>query len=193
MTIHPVHPDHAIAAIQPVVLVGGKATRFGRDKLREPWRDGLLVQRPIDALRAVFGPRVALVGDCDPSLLPLADGVIPDHHPGVGPIGGVISALAHTNSAVFIAAGDMPAIDTPTIHALVSAYSTQPGAWAVMACDPSPHPTLAIYRAEALTTLRDKLACDKRALHSALPAGRVVLVPCDPRALSNVNSQSDVR
>lgn len=182
-----------LPAIQPVVLVGGKSTRFGRDKLREPWHGTPLVQRPINALRAVFGPRVLLVGACDPSLLPLADGIIPDQHPGVGPIGGVISALAHTNSAVFIAAGDMPAIDTPTILALVAAFTSNPAALAVFACDPSPHPALAIYRAGSLPILRDKLARQARALHSALPGERVVLVPCDPRALTNVNSQSDVR
>ena len=193
MTTHPSPSNPALAAIQPVVLVGGKSTRFGRDKLREPWREGLLVERPINALRAVFGPRVLLVGDCDPSLLPLADGLIPDQHPGVGPIGGVISALAHTSSAVFIVAGDMPAIDTPTILALVTAFTTNSTALTIFACDPSPHPTMAIYRAGSLPILRDKLARHERALHSALPGERVVLVPCDPRALTNVNSQSDVR
>lgn len=191
MTTHPSHSNPALAAIQPVVLVGGKSTRFGRDKLREPWREGVLVQRPINALRAVFGPRVKLVGECDTSLRPLADGVIPDQHPGVGPIGGVISALAHTNSAVFVAAGDMPAIDTPTILALVAAFTSSPAALAIFACDPSPHPALAIYRAESLSFLRDRLARHEHALHSALPAERVVLVPCDPGALHNVNTPSD--
>lgn len=178
-------------AIQPIVLVGGKSSRFGRDKLRERLHDGVLVQRPINALRSVFGPRVMLVGDCDPSLLPLADGVIPDLHPGVGPIGGVISALACVNSPVFVAAGDMPNIDAATIHALLAAFASNPAALAVFAGDPAPHPTLAIYRAESLPILRDKLARNERALHSALPADRVVLVPCDPRALANVNTPGD--
>lgn len=182
-----------LPAIQPIVLVGGKSSRFGRDKLREPLHDGVLAQRPINALRSVFGPRVMLVGDCDPSLLPLADGVIPDLHPGVGPIGGVISALACVNSPVFVAAGDMPNMDAATIHALLAAFASNPAALAVFAGDPAPHPTLAIYRAESLPILREKLARHQRALHSALPADRVVLVPCDPRALSNVNSQSDMR
>ncbi len=58
-----------LATIQPVVLVGGRSTRFGRDKLREPVGCARepLVQRPIRALRAVFGPRVMLVGECHPA------------------------------------------------------------------------------------------------------------------------------
>ncbi|MCC6971134.1 MAG: molybdenum cofactor guanylyltransferase [Phycisphaerales bacterium] len=184
------HQAH-LAAIQPVVLVGGKSSRFGRDKLREPMHDGVLVQRPINALRSVFGPRVMLVGDCDPTLLPLADGIIHDRHPGVGPIGGVISALACANSPVFVAAGDMPNIDAATINALLAAFATNPAALALFAGDPAPHPTLAIYRAESLPILRERLARHQRALHSALPADRVVLVQCDPRALANVNTPGD--
>ncbi|MBL8760250.1 MAG: molybdenum cofactor guanylyltransferase [Phycisphaerae bacterium] len=181
----------ALASIQPVVLVGGKSTRFGRDKLREPWQGGVLVERPINALRDVFGRRVMLVGDCDPSLHTLADGVIPDRHPGVGPIGGVISALEYANSPVFIAAGDMPGIDAPTIRVLVAAFAADPAALAIFACDPSPHPALAIYRPGSLPLLREKLARGERALHSALPPELVVRVPCDPRALRNVNTPAD--
>lgn len=190
------HIDAAIlASIQPVVLVGGKSTRFGRDKLREPWGDDgrVLVQRPIDALRDVFGRRVLLVGECHPSIVPLADGVIRDLHPGVGPMGGVISALEHGRAPVFVAAGDMPGIDAATIRALLTALVESPGALAVFAADDRPHPALAIYCPESLATLRDRLARGERALHSALPREAVVLVPCDQRVLANVNSQSDLR
>ena len=52
--------------IQPIVLVGGSSRRFGRDKLREPVAGpdgsvGWLVDRPIAALRGVFG-RVVMGG-----------------------------------------------------------------------------------------------------------------------------------
>ena len=60
--------DSLLDLIQPVVLVGGKSRRFGRDKLREPIgesRAEWLVDRPIRALREVFGARVAVVGECD--------------------------------------------------------------------------------------------------------------------------------
>lgn len=181
-----------LASIQPVVLVGGKSRRFGSDKLRHPYRGAPLVRRPIDALRAVFGPRVLLVGECDPSLLPLGDGVIEDRHPGVGPIGGVISALTQANAGVFVAAGDMPGIDRGTILALVAAFSANPAALAVFAADPEPHPTLAIYHPGSLSILRERLAQGRRALHSALPREQVVLVPCDGRALENINAPSDL-
>ena len=94
-----------LASVQPIVLVGGKSRRFGRDKLREPWgSDGrVLVQYPIEALRGVFGRRVKLVGACDPTVEQLADGVIADLHPGVGPMGGIVSALAQWHGLAWVA------------------------------------------------------------------------------------------
>src|SRR5262245_5365872 len=84
-----------LSTIHPVVLTGGRSTRFGSDKLRARLDDDgtLLIDRPIAALRAVFGPRVALVGDCDPAVAARADLIIRDLHPGRGPIGGILSAL----------------------------------------------------------------------------------------------------
>ena len=58
-----------IEKIQPVVLVGGQSSRFGRDKLIESVHGELLVSRPINALRAVFGNRVAIVGECDQQVM----------------------------------------------------------------------------------------------------------------------------
>src|SRR5262245_59553696 len=83
----------ALDVFQPIVLVGGKSTRFGRDKLREVVGDGWLVDRPIAALREVFGARVAVVGECDDEVAQRGDRVITDRFPGVGPIGGIVSAL----------------------------------------------------------------------------------------------------
>ncbi len=87
------------ASIQPIVLVGGSSRRFGRDKLREPLGGGWLVDRPIAALREVFGGHVRLVGACHPEVARRGDGVIPDSHPGTGPVGGIVSALEACTAA----------------------------------------------------------------------------------------------
>jgi alanyl-tRNA synthetase len=80
---------------------------------------GVHANYEIDLFRALIAAAARETSDADmdsPSLKVLADhiracafliadGVIPDQHPGVGPIGGVISALARANSPVFVAAG----------------------------------------------------------------------------------------
>lgn len=184
---------HDLSHVQPVVLVGGASRRFGRDKLREPWQAAPLVTRPINALRAVFGPRVALVGECHPDILSLADSVIPDLHPGAGPVGGIISALVHARTPVFILAGDMPDIDPDTIRAILDAAFAHPQAHAVMARTEKLHPAAALYREAALPTLEQRLAQQRRSLHDAFAPEQLHQVPCRAEALRNVNTPDDAR
>lgn len=183
-----------IASIQPVVLVGGKSSRFGRDKLREPYPAGgpPLVQRPINALRSVFGERVKLVGGCHADLLALADGVIRDDHPGVGPVGGIVSALEATTGAVFVLAGDMPGVTGADVERVLAAAERDGDAWAVLATTDHPHPCFGLYRPGALATLRARLDAGEYRLTDALPAGRVCLVPCPARAVANINRPADL-
>lgn len=185
-----------LALIQPVVLVGGKSTRFGSDKLRAPWSAmgeprRLLVERPLNALRAVFGPRAAIVGECHPSIPPLADAVIPDQHPGIGPIGGIASALAAWGGPVFVLAGDMPNIAPAHILRILEAARARPAAAAVLASTDRLHPCLGLYRPSALNALRAAIARADHRLAAAISPGAVFPVPLDPDAAANINSPAD--
>lgn len=179
--------------VQPVVLVGGASRRFGRDKLRELWHGAPLVTRPINALRAVLGTRVALVGECHPDILPLADTIIPDAFPGAGPIGGIVSALLHARSPILVLAGDMPDVDPDTVRALLDAARSHPDALAVMARTDRLHPTAALYRPGALPSLESRLAQLRRSLHDAFTPDQLCAVPCRADALRNVNTPDDAR
>lgn len=178
-------------AVQPIVLVGGQSTRFGRDKLREPLGDGWMIDRPIGTLRRVFGPIVAVVGRCHPDVAGRADRVIEDRYPGVGPIGGILSALEH-HPAVFVSAGDMPSLTADAIHAILHAAREDPDAWAVLARSTRPEPCVGLYRASARPTLAERLAQGRASLHDALPPERVRWVTLDPARLANVNTPADL-
>lgn len=204
--------------IQPIVLVGGRSRRFGRDKLREPVggktgteRPGpvgrvagahdviLLVDRPIAALRAVFGPRVAVVGECHELVERRADARIRDRYPGVGPIGGILSAIEETGCDVFVLAGDLVRIEPSVVESVLRTADEHPRAWAVLArasAEP-PHkaggraePCIGLYRQPVAEALRRKLESrdGRRSLHDALPCDRVVFVDVDPELTVNVNT-----
>lgn len=179
--------------IQPIVLAGGKSRRFGRDKLREPVGEGWLIDRPIAALREVFGPRVAVVGVCDPEVAARADAVIEDRYPGVGPIGGIVSALEASARAVFVLAGDLPAAAPVDVRAIRDAARGRPDAWAVLAGRGEPEPCFGIYRPPSLAPLRRALAEERHALREALPRDQVVLVDLPPASLTNANTPDDLR
>ena len=183
-----------LASVQPIVLVGGKSRRFGRDKLREPWgepggRSGqVLVQRPIEALRSIFGPRVKLVGECDPSILPLADGIIPDKHAGVGPMGGIVSALLHWGGPVFVLAGDMPSFAASDGWSILHAAELRRDCMAVLAATDRPHPCAGCYLPAALPVLSDCLARGDYRLAKAIPERATLMVPVAASSVTNLNA-----
>lgn len=180
-----------IDACQPIVLVGGKSRRFGRDKLIEPVGDAPMVARPIRALRAVFGPRVAIVGQCDPRVRELADLAIDDPYPGTGPAGGILAALKHARSPVFVLPGDLPAITPETILAITSAAESAPNAQVCMGHTDRPQPCIALYQPGAADAIREAMLSGRK-LHLALPEAQQRLVPIHESHARNVNRPTDL-
>lgn len=186
-------PGDVLGSIQPIVLVGGRSTRFGRDKLLEPVCGGrVLVQHPIDALRSVFGRRVLLVGACDPRVVALGDGTMPDDHPGVGPLGGVLSALRLARQDIFVLAGDMPSVDSSTIASIIRTAVSNPTTAAVLALTNDVQPCLGLYRASAMGLLEAALRSGRHALRAAIPDANRLLVPCSEHVARNVNFADDM-
>jgi len=151
----------------------------------------VLVQLPIEALRTVFGPRVWIVGACDPSLVSLADGVIPDAYPGIGPIGGIVSALAASRGPVFVLAGDMPGFTSEDVRRVLSTAALHPDALAVLAATERTHPCAGVYRSGALPMLARRVASGEYRLWSAIPAELTHTIPCTPSAVVNINTRTD--
>ena len=122
----------------------------------------------------------------------LGDGVIRDEYPGVGPLGGIVSALRAGDHAVFVLAGDMPGVTSADVAGVLAAAERDGEAWAVLAATDHPHPCFGLYRSGSLATLQARLGAGEYRLTDALPAGRVRLVPSAARAVANVNRPSDL-
>ncbi|MBC7772353.1 MAG: molybdenum cofactor guanylyltransferase [Pyrinomonadaceae bacterium] len=192
-------PSSLIASTQPVVLVGGKGRRFGRDKLVEPFAGGMLVESSIRALREVFGARVALVGDCDPAIPPLAGRHVRDLFPGAGPLGGIVTALEVFAAPIFVLAGDMPAVLSSHVRAIVDAAHRElhsgrevTGPLAVLAMTDRVHPCFGLYVPEALPFLRARVLGSQLRLRDALPGGRTAFVHLPQGAAANANHPADL-
>lgn len=176
-----------LASTLPVVLVGGRSRRYGRDKLVEPWNGKMLVEHPIDALRSVFGNRVKVVGACDPRIPGLADGVIQDRYACVGPIGGITSALESGHAPIFVLAGDMPSVSRLDILAIVAAAERSRNISAVVGFTDRFHPCLGMYLATALPLLLAQLDQKKYCLSDAVPSSLVLRVAVEERSVVNIN------
>lgn len=192
--------DPRFESVAPVVLAGGRSRRFGRDKLQEPVGERRLVEHAIAALREVFGPRVAIVGDCDTSVRSAGDVWIPDEHPGIGPMGGVATALRRLDRAVLVLAGDLAGIDAATVRALAEASFAPPTARVALAVTDAPeatrrHPCAAVYAPAMLEVLEAMIGQQRYSLLAAIDrigAESVVEVRCEPRCLANINEPGDL-
>ncbi len=211
-------PDPRTAGLLPIVLVGGRSTRFGRDKLREPIGPSTwLVDRPIAALRAVFGPRVLLVGACDLAVSARGDGRLDDAQPAGplggapgGPLGGVLAGLEHARQTaalgVFVLAGDLPAIS----HAAIRAILDRAARAGALAPDPSTpvlallgetrepatgparlEPCIGLYMTRAIPRLRERARTGRLSLHDAFGPEELTRVPIPAGEARNVNSPGD--
>jgi molybdopterin-guanine dinucleotide biosynthesis protein A len=101
-----------------VVLAGGRSSRFGRDKLREPYLGAPLLHKPILALASVCAEVLVVVspsGDPDlPKGLPLL--LQRDLAEGEGPLVALSHALANVHTPLaLVAGGDMPRLARPVL------------------------------------------------------------------------------
>lgn len=151
-----------------------------------------MVSRPIEALRAIFGNRVAIVGACDDRIAELADLVIDDPYPGIGPIGGVCAALERTKSDVFICAGDLVTIDSRTIEQILESALENPDSLAVIATDGRRHPTLGLYRSGCVSAFQSAIIKQHYKLGCVLGDDSVCEVAVRSSAVRNVNRLEDL-
>lgn len=183
------------ANLQAAVLVGGRARRFGRDKLLEPWRGTMggevLVDQPILSLRKALGGAVWAVGECDPGVSARADRRVPDDRPGNGPLGGIVAALRAAGRDVFVMPGDLPAI-TDAVVSRVARAALETNASAVLARGGREEPCVGVYRPSALGVLSARLERGELALRAAAAELGAVWVDVPAELMVNANEPRDL-
>jgi molybdopterin-guanine dinucleotide biosynthesis protein A len=134
----------SLAARAGFVLAGGKSSRMGRDKAALPLGGRTLLEHIADAVNEAAGS-VTLIGPAYPGVnIP----AVPDLHPGLGPLGGIHTALMSSHAEWnLILACDLPRISAPFLTALMSAAEAS-GADCLIPAGPSGRlePLCAAYR-----------------------------------------------
>src|SRR5881394_2170013 len=90
------------------ILAGGQSVRLGRDKANLDWHGRPLLNHMVELLATVCDP-VRIVGRGD----------LPDAIPGLGPIGGIFTALMSTATDLnLIVAVDLPLLTSHFLNDL---------------------------------------------------------------------------
>jgi molybdenum cofactor cytidylyltransferase len=116
--------------IAGILLAAGQSTRFGRQKLLEPWRGEPLIRKTARCfLDAGLRPLVVVVSP-DPRLIDALSGLplmtVENAHPETGISGSIavgLRALPETTDAALLGVADQPYLTAEVIAALMKAFS----------------------------------------------------------------------
>lgn len=98
----------AMETIEAFILAGGKSSRFGSDKTVFMFNGKPLIQHVIDSLQPLFSSTTIIANDTTKYNF-IAIPVFPDIIPGLGPLGGIYTALTYAKTDfIFVCAADMP-------------------------------------------------------------------------------------
>lgn len=162
-----------------MVLAGGAGRRIGGGKPERILLGKTLLQRSLDLLQP-FCPEVLVVGP---------EG-IPDLEPGLGPLGGLLTALVTAQSDVLVVTVDMPALPPEVLGRLIAAR--EPGDLAVLAGEPFP----GLYAAQVVEPLRLYLGRGERRAREFARSLNPRQIELDPRHRPglelNVNTAEDL-
>jgi molybdenum cofactor guanylyltransferase len=180
-----------------VILAGGKSRRLGQDKAAV-LLDGLPMLARMVELARRFCPVVAVSGR-DPS--PLAPGLtwFLDQEPGIGPMGGIITALERYQKPCLVLSCDLPLLDDSTVERLLVAWRARPSETVLTTFEQAEtgfiEALVAVYEPEAAAVLRRAKEEGCRKLSRAIPAALrhcVVYSVRDGRPFFNVNTPVDL-
>ncbi len=177
------------APVTVLVLAGGRATRFGADKLAAPLRGTTVLDHLLAALPEHW-PVVA-VGAERPTSRPVT--WTREEPTGGGPLAGIAAGAALVDTPlVAVVAGDMP-FAAPALGELAAVLSTSAaGVAAAVGADREgvPNPLLAVYRSDAV---RHHLPHDPRGVPARSLLGLAhVVVPVPGVAALDVDTPADL-
>jgi molybdopterin-guanine dinucleotide biosynthesis protein A len=164
---------------------------MGRDKATMPVAGVPMAARVARALEAGGCSPVVLVGGGD-ALDALGWPWVADLHPGEGPVGGLLTALAAVGGDdVLVAACDLPDLDAATVATVLAAAASNPGAEVVAAETERLEPMLAWWPATSTPLVQERFDRGVRALHDVIGGLAAVRQAVPAGALRNVNRPGD--
>ncbi len=150
--------------ISAFIIAGGKSRRFGEDKSLFMFRGKPLIEHVLEAIRPVMG-HIAIIGDEAEKFSYLGLPSHPDSIAGIGPLGGVYTALKIADTKrIFVFACDMPGLNT----GLIRYMSEIPGNYdaAVPVIDGYYEPLHAVYLKSCIASIERNIREGRRQIIS---------------------------
>lgn len=189
--------DGILHGMTGIVLAGGGSTRMGTSKAALPIAGEPLLAWVVRQLKAALAEAL-VIGPADLSELVPGTRVLPDARPGMGPLGGLETALrAARTDYIFAVACDMPFVQPALVRAMSELALREPAVDAVVLRTARGTEQLhAVYARSCLPALERQLAAGDLALRRLLDRLRVreftvgEATRYDPAGLSAFNANT---
>ncbi len=182
--------ENVYQQIGAVILAGGRNRRMhGEKKAFFRFEEKSFLEHLKDGLagfEAVY-LSVDTPGSYEQAGLPL----VVDLYPGVGPIGGICSALEKSSeTALFVAACDMPYLQRKTVERILTAYREHPGTVTIAEADGRRHTLFGVYPRCVLPQMKQQIAEGKYKMIDLLniTGYQTVQLEEGDRSVVNINS-----
>ena len=183
-------------ATTAAILAGGRSERMGSDKALLSV-DGIPLLVRMARIAQEVTPRVLVVGRARPFDWPFPGvSFVPDAMPGLGPLGGLMTALrAAGDDTVLALACDMPLLTADALRWLLNAGTTHALADGVVTVNRSQvEPLFALYTAACLPLVESRIGENRCSLHGLIEAGAFGRIQAPPEiaaTLVNMNTPAD--
>jgi molybdopterin-guanine dinucleotide biosynthesis protein A len=178
-----------------VVLAGGKSSRLGQDKAELLYQGQTMLQRSIDLLQSLCR-QVLVSGRNEPGLLVPA---IKDDTPGLGPIGGICTALRVYGGPLLVISCDLPFLNEKTLAELIKTRDFCKAGQAMTTYQQIEtgfiEALVAIYEDKALSLLQEAISAGCYKLSKAIPCSFRCHIPYSQkkaRVFFNLNKPQDL-
>ena len=176
------------------IFAGGQSRRMGTDKAALRLGEKTLLERTAQMALDAALP-VLIVGRTRPHDWLLSAAFAEDAAPGLGPLGGLQTALHTVQAPVLALACDLPLLTTEALRWLrMQAEERQSGRGLIVVSEGRWEPLFSVYRPECLPLIEARLAAGQRSLHGLIEAGQFALASAPDwlsAQLANVNTPAE--
>jgi molybdopterin-guanine dinucleotide biosynthesis protein A len=180
------------------ILAGGESSRMGREKALLELDGVPIVVRTARLLESIAGPPT-VIGPPE-RLAGLGLRVVVDDWPGLGPLGGIATALRHADKPWSIILGcDLPYLSGEWLAFLIGRALLSPADALLPQNDGGPEPLCAMYHKRCEASVASALAGGVRKVTDGLAGLAVAFIPApewkafdsEGRLFKNMNTPSD--
>ena len=192
------NPTHSLGGIlltlTVAILAGGRSRRMGTDKAALEIGGISLLERMARLVRNADLPAL-VAGRASPDGWPLPEvRFAEDSAPGLGPAGGLATALRQAQTPVLALACDLPLLTADAVRWLGAQAEHGNTHGLIVVNGEQWEPLFSVYRPACLPLIESRLAEGRRSLHGLIQAGEFAFVDAPDwvaAQLANVNTPDD--